>query len=96
MVYPGGSQQATLDLDLWGHSARETDFVLYPSCNQGLKIAVQAHRSKQAGRPPETIFGGVSPITFQATTASVDATDLSGILQLGGRGQRDDRAAGLR
>ena len=96
MVYPGVSvasrQRSTLTYG--GHSARETDFVLDPSCNQGLKIAVQAHRSKQAGRPPEQQSSAASPPSpsrprLPAWTPRTSAAFCSS----GGRGQREGAIA---
>ena len=67
-----------------------SDFVDDTSCSHGLAVAVQAFGTGgTAGTPPRTDLVGVSPLGFQSWSASLDAGDLGGKLDLGSAGTDD-------
>ncbi len=62
------------------------DQVTSTSCTQGLALVVQAIPLGGPGRPPATVFGGVTSLKLEATSTNVDASDLGGTLHLGAAG----------
>ena len=62
------------------------DQVSGTSCAQGLALVVQAIPLGGPGRPPATVFGGVTALKLEATSTNVDASDLGGTLHLGAAG----------
>ena len=56
------------------------------SCAQGLAVVVPAIPLGGPGRPPATVFGGVTALKLEATSTDVDASDLAGSLHLGAAG----------